>query len=224
MNRLDNRWHLFPPLTLRDPERSAAVVRQVRQVTKAGVEDEELAALYEVARGLHHNRPDTQGYVVELGSYRSGSACALALGLRDASTRWKPVVTVDSYGWTSDPAPQCQPADIPASIIPVRGDEPGLESAWVLEHRNHEQNYVQARRAYWALGLASDHICPVIIRTQTFFQLWSRPLRVVFVDASHEYDRTFLEIQGSLAHLCEDGWLVFHDYYRVVHLHLAGSR
>jgi hypothetical protein len=78
---------------------------------------------------------------------------------------------------------------------------------------SHSANYVAARQTYWKLALAYDFICPVITRSHdTFFDLWAKPIRVVFIDSGHLYHRTRMEIQAALIHMVEDGWMVFHDY------------
>ena len=195
MPELDNRWDQFPLLEWKDPERTQEVIETVRDVTEAAVEDAELGLLYELARGLHHDRPETQGYVIELGSYKGGSTSAMALGVRDSGTKWKPVIAVDSYG---RPHPDLQPGDVPN----------------VVDGMKHDENYVRARETYWKLGLAYDYVCQVVTRTHDiFWELWSNPIRMIFIDSGHLYNRTCSEIGSTLAHIVEDGWMVFHDYY-----------
>ena len=196
MTELDNRSHQFASLDWRDPTRTQEVITLVRETTEAAVDDVGLGLLYELARGLHHDRPDTQGYVVELGCYKGGSASALAIGLRDSPGKWKPVITVDSYG--------CPKWDLAPGEFPHCAEDAA----------GHAERYAQARKAFWDLGLAYHYVCSVVTRTHdVFWELWSKPIRVIFIDSGHLYDRTSMEIEGALSHMVEDGWLVFHDYY-----------
>jgi hypothetical protein len=71
------------------------VVDRIRRDVRAFVSDQELGLLYEVARGLHGGDP-ASGHVVELGTKRGGTACALAMGVRDGGGL-SPVLTVDCY-------------------------------------------------------------------------------------------------------------------------------
>lgn len=196
MTELDNRWSQFPPLEWKDPARTQAVVRLIRDTTDAGVDDAELGLLYELSRGLHHDRPDTQGYVVELGTYFGGSSSAMAIGLRDSPTKWKPVITVDSYG---------QPKwDLAPGEFPHCHDDP----------EGHVERHAKARETFWKLGIAYHYVCSMTTRVHdTFWELWAKPIRVIFIDSSHLYERTCMQIDGALNHMVEDGWLVFHDYH-----------
>ena len=56
----------------------------------------EILGYYEIAAGLHNDNMD--GNVVQLGIYRGGTACAMALGLRDAKIE-TPLVCVDNFTW-----------------------------------------------------------------------------------------------------------------------------
>ena len=57
---------------------------------------DEYTALFEIARG-YHNKPETEGYVIEFGTHRGASACMLAGAIKDSGTSFKPIFTMDIY-------------------------------------------------------------------------------------------------------------------------------
>ena len=46
-----------------------------------------------------------------------------------------------------------------------------------------------------------------------FFDFWTMPVRLIFIDTSHTYEQTKLEIEKSIPHIVNDGWLALHDYH-----------
>ena len=52
--------------------------------------------LYELAFGLHNN-PETEGHIVEFGSYRGASACVMGQAIKDSRTHDSTLFAVDPY-------------------------------------------------------------------------------------------------------------------------------
>jgi len=178
------RWDSIPFLEWVDPERTGQVVERIHQVVaKVGTSDHELGLLYELAKGLHGGA-ETQGYVVELGSWCGSSACALGMAVRDAELAF-PVVAVDYYGGCDE-----------------------QDTGW----RECTFPYIAAREAYHEMGLAWDHVIQVISLTNRFGEIWDKPTRLLFIDSSHTYWVTSREIEQYVPHVVEGGWVVFHDY------------
>ena len=80
-------------------------VQNIYEPDRVGAHDirhsaEDLRAYYEIARGFHNDRVD--GHVVQLGIYRGGSACAIALGLKEADSA-TPLVCVDNFSYANSP-------------------------------------------------------------------------------------------------------------------------
>ena len=113
----------FAPFTLKDPDRAKQVVALVREAcSKVELYDEEICVLYELARGLHDDA-EIDGYCVDLGTFRGGSAAAMALGVRDGG-QTAPVQTVDPY---AEPCPR--------------------------KHDPQRYNYAEARETFMRLGV-----------------------------------------------------------------------
>ena len=72
----------------------------------------EAVALYELAAGFHD---DTDGYILELGTFAGWSAACMALGLQESQTNFDVLYTVDSYIWK------------PAALAVARANFTGLE-------------------------------------------------------------------------------------------------
>lgn len=61
----------------------------------------ELTTLYELVCG-YHDEPDGDGYVIELGSKRGGTAAILSAALRDSGKTPIPLITVSNYSIYSE--------------------------------------------------------------------------------------------------------------------------
>jgi len=178
------RWDSIPFLEWADPERTREVLERIHEeVVKVGMSDHELGLLYELAKGLHGGE-SAEGYVVELGSWFGASTVALALAVRDAGLS-HPVVAVDYYGG-NDP----DSTDYEESTFP----------------------YIAARETYHRMRLAWHYIVQVVTLTNTFGDIWAKPIRLLFIDSSHTYEVTSREIEQYVPHVVEGGWVVFHDY------------
>lgn len=181
MTDIDYRWEQFPVLEWTDADNTARIVQKIRQHTRCGIEDDEIGMLYELARGLH-NKPDTQGFVVELGTCEAGSACALGLGVRDAESAVKPVITVDSY------------------------------YDWQGHERRTEQYVIARDNLYKFDLAGYDVSQIIADSPGMFFSFWNKPTRVFFIDSSHWEPNVRKEIACMMPLMVEDGWIVFHDY------------
>ena len=182
MDKTDRRQTVFEPLVLHDEKHNRLKMRDFR-ARLSRVEgfvcqcsDTELAALYEFAYGYH---TDIEGYVVELGSKRGGSACILATGVRKSGTRFKPVITVGNYP---------------------------------LRHKPSEEDYPIARTIYHQSKLSLKYVCPMMFDSVEFLRFWRQPTRLIFLDTSHKYPDTLIEIESAMPVLMEGGWLLLHDY------------
>ena len=145
---------------------------------------DEQIMLYEIALGLH-NHPDTRGHVLEFGSWCGVSAVLLAKAMLKRSDGYLPVVTVDPHAYTSS-----NPFD-PTTV-----------------------SYLEARRMHYKFG---DEVYYALIRVITedlnFLRIWNKPIRMLFIDTTGQYDHTKNEIRMTLPHLVDDSWLLFHDYF-----------
>ena len=182
-----DRSKSFKPLVFKDPEGSQAAVNKIVETIRTDNDSvwvwfDERIALYELARG-YHNKPETQGYILEFGSHRGASACIMGTGVRDSGTTFKPVFTLDPYFYNGDD----------------------------LNHFN-TQSYLQARAAYAKTGLANNYVCPMIFNDLELLKFWNLPTRLIFIDTSHQYEHTKQEIEQAISHVMDDGWLVLHDY------------
>ena len=177
-----NRSKDFKPFPFYDKVGTAAIVGEISKgITPLTWGDERLA-LYEIARG-YHNEPETEGYVIEFGTNRGGTASVMASAIRDSGAVFKPLITMDIY-------------------------------------RDHEHSnnvytdyYLESRQVFYELGLALEYVCPIMFESYKFMDFWNQPARLIFIDTGHFYELTKLEIEKSIPHIVDDGWLVLHDYH-----------
>ena len=147
---------------------------------------DEYVALYELACGYHHSNPETEGYIIDCGTNCGASASVLASAIRD-SNRLKPVITLDVYHYNPE-----APNDASTETF--------------------TRKYLKSRETFFRLGLAHKYVCPVIFEDHKFLNFWNLPARLIFIDTSHTYEHTKIEIEKALPHIIDDGWLVLHDY------------
>lgn len=177
----------FPPFVLKNPSKTQAIVDQIIERIDTGPGTiwnpiSHFYNLYELAFGLHNN-PETEGHIVEFGSYRGASACVMGQAKKDAGKYDTPIFAVDPY---------------------YKSHSGLFDSAYVIARENYHRfklsNYV------------SPIICPIICPCLTFLEFWDLPIRLAYLDAGHRYQDTKEEIAAILPHIVPDGWLVCDDY------------
>ena len=145
--------------------------------------ENELRALFEIAAGFHDTNL-LKGYILQCGTFCGGSACIMARALKESSSEFIPLVTVDNYTKKYSP----------------------LRKAF-------DQAYVECRENIWTNQLR-DYVTLIISNDTSYLQtFWSSPIRIAFIDSSHHYEHTKQEIELIVPHLCPHGWLLFHDYF-----------
>ena len=142
----------------------------------------ELDVLYELAYGMH-DLPGTSGHIIHCGMHRGGSICVMAQAVRDSGSMLKPVIGIDPY------------------VKEFRRTQPDFRNnACMLMYDNIHKLSLE------------DCICPILFDDTKFFDMFSIPSRIIFIDSSHLYDHTKEEIRLLLPNLVNNGWLVFHNY------------
>lgn len=145
---------------------------------------EELQLLYELGAG-RYDFPNVNGYVLQCGVFCGGSACVLAKALKDSRQKYSPMVAIDIYNNPGDKERQLE-----------------MEFA----HRETRLNQL-------VLDL-TDFLYIVVGDDAVFVEnFWKGPLRLCFIDSSHSYKHTLIEIGVVLPHVATDGYIVFHDYF-----------
>ena len=190
-----SRLDTFKKFTLRDETfRRVREIEDVLRVDKSAIwgGSKVLSTLYELAAGYHTGGNNREGYCLELGTHRGGSASVMASALKDSNTKYKPLFTIDSYIPFSDGSNQQFVAD----------------------------SYRIAREAFHKLGL-TEYVCPVIYDDLSFLRFWTLPTRLVYLDSSHHYGHTKEGIQMLMSRLMPDGWLALHDYLEADESYIA---
>ena len=143
---------------------------------------EELYFLYDLARGEY----DTlDGYIFQGGVFCGGSACAMALGLKDAHNTNKPLVAVDVFKAAG------------ANVFP--------------EDKAHWA-FVEARQNMIALGL-EEQMCLSMCNDVAVAPLFRPQFRIIMIDSSHSYRHTLAELDAMIPLVTRNGFMVLHDYY-----------
>jgi len=163
--------------------------------------DEELALLFELARGSGFDVPDT-GYCLDFGTWFGLSALSMAFGVRESRLPLHPVLTVDAYSprrhYLENDNFKYKRSD--TFNIDVYLDQTGGRP-------------ICLRGAAYYLGL-EDYICQFVFDSvnllrQPFMDI---PIRLAFLDSSHDISTVDSELKLVLKKLLPGGWIVFHDY------------
>ena len=143
-----------------------------------------MAILYELARNMH-DIPNI-GYCLELGTFCGTSAAVMATALKKSNTKYIPLFTVDLY----------RP----------------LKCGSKVRHREIIKNAFNiARKSFYDLDL-QDYVCQIAYDDLAFLQFWDIPIRLAFIDASHDYGSVRGQIDAVMKNVVLGGWVVFHDY------------
>ena len=143
---------------------------------------EELYFLYDLARGEY----DTlDGYIFQAGVFCGGSACAMALGLKEARNANKPLVAVDVFKAAG------------ANVFP--------------EDKAHWA-FIEARQNMIALGL-EEQMCLGMCSDIAVAPLFRPHFRIIMIDSSHAYNHTLKELVAMTPLVVKNGFMVLHDYY-----------
>ena len=187
-----NRSSEFIPFSFYDRDGTQRKVDYISEVITQNdntfwVFDDECLLLYELAYG-YHNKPETEGFVLDFGTHRGASSSIMGSAVRDSindgnSNIVSPVMTVDLYPYRTNG-----------------------------EDDFHTDNYLQARESFIRSGLIHTDVCFVMYDDRKFFSFWNNPIRIAFIDTSHDYVHTKIEIDNIMPRILDDGWVVFHDY------------
>jgi hypothetical protein len=132
---------------------------------------------------------DGVGEIVEIGSLHGKSTSWLASGSKGAGR--EKVTAVDVFSFIPDP-------------------ETGI--GWPsLERADWGRSFNVFERNIKAMGLW-DWVNPVIATSEEASKSWDKPIRLLFIDASHTYENVGLDFQYWTPHLVPEGWVAFHDY------------
>ena len=156
--------------------------------------DGEHGVLFELARGTGHIEA-TEGYCLDLGTYYGASALVMAQGVKESRVCDGPVWTVDAY-----------PVD---RLALERGYSPTAlaDEDWI---EKTSKKPMVIRAVAHRLGL-SDYIVQVIHDSPKFLKLFNLPVRLAFIDSSHDYETCFYETLLVQELLVPGGAIVYHD-------------
>jgi len=122
-----------------------------------------------------------EGRVVEIGSFLGKSTLWLASGMKKLGPPERPVVAIDPHDGHERPEICADQDSFAAFQEHVR--QAGLER-WVE---------------------------PVRRRSQDVAAGWTEPIRVLWIDGSHDYDDVLADLQGFAPHVVPGGYVALHD-------------
>ena len=164
--------------------------------------DEELAALFELARGTHHTQTQ-EGYCIELGTYRGVTAMVMAQAIKESRIVLPPVFTVDSY--------------VPSSfrlypehnkLMPLAFEDGVLGDKYLQKQGADKMGL--ARMIAYKLGL-QDYLAQVIHDSLRFLRLFNLPIRFAYIDSSHDFTTCYNEAMLIKQRLVPGGAIAFHN-------------
>ena len=164
----------------------------------------ELAVLFELARGVGHMEA-TSGYCLDLGTYYGLSALVMAQAVKESRTETLPVLTVDAYPIDRGILENSNILS-PIMYSDYFADN-DVERDWI---KTHGLRPITARATAYKLGL-EDYMIQVIHDSIKFLQLFKLPIRLAFIDSSHDYTTCLNEVALVKRLLVPGGVIVFHD-------------
>ena len=128
------------------------------------------------------------GTIVELGSFKGKSTCWLAKGAKRAGR--ERVTAIDPF--TGSPEHQ-------------KG----------MEHEDHDianlgSTFDAFMRNISFLNLA-DYVEPIVARSEDAAATWTKPIRLLFIDADHSYEASKRDFDLWSPHVIKGGLIAFHD-------------
>ena len=161
--------------------------------------EDELAVLFELARGIGHYDGD-DGYCLDLGTYYGLSGLVMAQGVKESQIYTYPVLTVDSYPFDRLKLENNE-------LVSVSSDVGQIDKEWINK---------MGRRPMMAHGIAikmglCDYLVQTIYDSIKFLQLFQGSIRLAFIDSSHDFATCFNEANLVKQLLVKGGKIVFHD-------------
>ena len=165
------------------------------------VQDGELAVLFELARGVGHDITD-EGYCIDIGTYYGISAMAMAIGVSESRRLRKPVFTIDAYSPNRLGLEQNKP------YTKLNFDL----GSYLRGTPQRPTRSLLCRGVAYSFGL-DDYLCQIIHDSILYLRICQIPLRLAFVDGSHDFCtlRTELDLLWKL--LLPGGYIICHDCY-----------
>lgn len=142
---------------------------------------EEIGFLFEQAR----RSAGSQGAIVDIGTFKGGSAIALALGIQAAAGA-DLVHTIDAF--ESHP------------LFPAEG-------LWGTDGLVYRELLSNLKR----FGVA-DRVRGIVGDCGDVAQDWNAPVKLLFYDASVMHDKVTLDIKAWHPFIMKNGLMIFHDY------------
>ena len=163
----------------------------------------ELAVLYELARGACTLTSKEDGCILDCGTWFGKSAVVMAQGLKESRIYNYPVFTIDNY------APDKGILEH-REMLTIDKDFDWIE--WQKEN----QQPVVFRSIVYRLELA-DYIVQTISDSVRYLKLFNLPVRLAFIDSSHDIGTCYNEALLIKELLVPGGVIVFHDrdYWQV---------
>ena len=164
--------------------------------------DEELAALFELARGTHHT-PTHDGYCIEFGTYRGVTAMVMAQAVKESKVVLPPVFTVDSY------VPGHFRMHLEKNrLMPLTFPDDLLGEQY--QRQQGAEKIGLARMVAYKLGL-QDYLAQVLHDSLRFLKLVNLPIRFAFLDSNHDFNTCYNEAMLVKELLLPGGAIAFHN-------------
>lgn len=128
------------------------------------------------------------GAIVEIGSYKGRSTCALAMGSMSACR--EKVYAIDHF----EGSPEHQKGEY-------------CETREIVESGTTFHTFL---RNIQQTGVAS-HVEPIQLPSAEAARQWSGPIRLLFIDGDHSYDASKLDFDSWSPFVVPGGVIVFHD-------------
>lgn len=124
------------------------------------------------------------GDIVEIGSHKGKSICCMAAACRSVANDTARIFAVDM--WT-------------------------LGKGKTFAHYSSEETFDTFKRQVAEMGL-TERIRPVQMESIAASKKRSKPIHLLFIDASHKYKDVLADYQAWSKFVPVGGWIAFHDY------------
>jgi len=174
-------------------EKDRTEIEKIKDIVKkvdGWISDEEGKALYNITK----NGPG-EGVIVEIGSFKGKSTIWLTSGTKAA--RREKVYSIDLHKH---------------DYSKWKGMAPDGTCGGVFIYKEHKNTEKIFRKNLKKAGV-DDWVVPIVLKSEKAVKKWNRPIRLLWIDGSHEYRNVKKDFLLWEPYVIDGGTIAMHDTF-----------